>query len=103
MHATFGNHLAVEMCQLLNQPDVLEQCRTARAGRLNVGVVNDGRAGSMGHGRGAVSHGVLLFPVKNRYPSNKSGRVQTSAVARMVCQPRQADPRMTLQKLPRWK
>jgi hypothetical protein len=26
-HAAFGNHLTVEMCQLLDQPDVLEQRR----------------------------------------------------------------------------
>ena len=56
MHAAFGNHLTVEMCQLLDQPDVLEQRRTARARRLNVGVVHHGRTGGMGHRRGAVGH-----------------------------------------------
>jgi hypothetical protein len=56
MHAAFGNHLSVEMCQLLDEPDVLEQHRPAPARRLNVGVVHHGRAGGMGHGRDAMSH-----------------------------------------------
>ena len=34
MHAPLGNHLAVEVCQLLQQPDVLQQRRPTAAGSL---------------------------------------------------------------------
>ena len=59
MHAALGDHLAVEMRQLLEQPDVLQQCRTAGTGGQDVGVVGDRRAGFVGEnplrGHGLVS------------------------------------------------
>ena len=48
MHAALGDHLAIEMRQLLDQPDVLQQGRAARAGGLDVEVVDHRRAGGMG-------------------------------------------------------
>ena len=48
MHPPLGDHLAVEMRQLLDQPDVLQQRRTARTGGHDVGVVGDRRAGGIG-------------------------------------------------------
>ena len=48
MHAALGDHLAVEMRQLLEQPDVLQQRRAARAGGHDVGVVGDRCAGFIG-------------------------------------------------------
>src|SRR5690606_20520545 len=48
MHAPLGNHLAVEVGQLLEQPDVLQQGRTAGAGRQDVLVIGNGRAGCGG-------------------------------------------------------
>jgi hypothetical protein len=52
MHAALGNHLSVEVSELLQEPDVLEQHRTAFPGGHNVLVVDDGSA---------VSGGELLF------------------------------------------
>jgi hypothetical protein len=43
VHAPLGDHLAVEVSQLLQQPDVLQQRRAARASGLRVGVVDYGR------------------------------------------------------------
>ena len=48
MHAALGDHLAVEMRQLLDQPDVLQQRRASRAGGHDVGVVGDRCAGGSG-------------------------------------------------------
>jgi len=42
------------MRKLLNQSDVPQQCRAARARRLDVGVVHHGHAGGVGHGRRTV-------------------------------------------------
>src|SRR5271166_333978 len=51
MHAAFRNDFAVEVRQLLKQPDVLEQCGAPRASGLNVGVVGDRGAGGVGKSR----------------------------------------------------
>src|SRR3546814_9574706 len=58
MHAALGDHLAVEMRQFLDQPDILQQGRAARASRHDVVVVGNRCAGRMGQ-RGAflVGHG----------------------------------------------
>jgi hypothetical protein len=48
VHTALGDHLAVEVSQLLDKPDVLQQCRTARTGGQDVGVVGDRRAGFVG-------------------------------------------------------
>ncbi len=56
MHAPFGDHFAVEMRQLLDQPDVLQQRRTPWTRRLDVGVIDHGHAGGMGQGRPTVGH-----------------------------------------------
>ncbi len=48
VHATLGNHLAVEVRELLDQPDVLQERRSSAAGRLDVEVVADGCSGRMG-------------------------------------------------------
>ena len=48
VHPPLRNHLAVEVRQLLDQPDVLQQRRAARAGGHDVGVVGDRRAGRVG-------------------------------------------------------
>jgi len=48
MHPPLGDHLAVEMRHLLHQPDVLQQCRAARAGGHDVGIVGHWRAGRVG-------------------------------------------------------
>jgi hypothetical protein len=45
MHPPLGDHLAVEMRHLLHQPDVLQQCRAARAGGHDFGIVGHRRAG----------------------------------------------------------
>ena len=42
VHAPLGDHFAVEVRELLEQPDVLQQRRAARAGGLDVLVVDDG-------------------------------------------------------------
>jgi len=44
MHAALGDHFAGEMRQLFDQPDILQQSRTARPGRLDVEIVRDRRA-----------------------------------------------------------
>ena len=59
MHAALGDHLAVEMRQLLDQPDVLQQRRAARAGGHNVGVVSDRCAGGVGEERFFRHDGLL--------------------------------------------
>ncbi|MNL13283.1 hypothetical protein D3C87_1341860 [compost metagenome] len=46
VHAALGNHLAVEVGQLFQEPYVLQQGRAARTSGLNVLVVDDGRAES---------------------------------------------------------
>jgi hypothetical protein len=58
VHAAFGNHLAGEMGELFDQPDVLQQRRSARPGGLDVEIVRDRRAGSMGQQRtfGIIAH-----------------------------------------------
>jgi hypothetical protein len=48
VHAPLGNHLAVEVGELLEQPDVLQQGRAARAGGHGVLVVRHGGAGGGG-------------------------------------------------------
>ena len=44
VHAALGNHLAIEVGELLQEPDVLQQRRPARTGGHDVLVVGDGRA-----------------------------------------------------------
>src|SRR5690606_5197219 len=39
VHAPFGDDLAVEMGELLDQPDIVEQRRAARPGRLDIEIV----------------------------------------------------------------
>lgn len=48
VHAPLGNHLAVEMRKLLDQPNILQERRAARTGALNVDVIADGRSRCMG-------------------------------------------------------
>jgi len=45
------DHFAGEMRQLFDQPDILQQSRTARPGRLDVEIVRDRRARCMGQRR----------------------------------------------------
>ena len=45
MHAPLGDHLAVEVGELLQEPDVPQQLRAARAGGHHVLVVDDRTAG----------------------------------------------------------
>lgn len=45
VHPALGNDLAIEVCELLDQPDVLEQGRTTTTGCQNVRVVRYGRTG----------------------------------------------------------
>src|SRR5262249_2529851 len=58
MHPALRDHLAVEMRQLLDEPEILQQGRTARPSGLNVQIVCDGLTGRMGHRRafGYVVH-----------------------------------------------
>jgi hypothetical protein len=65
MHPALRDHLAVEMRQLLDQPDILQQGRTARPGCLNVEIVRDRRTCSMGQWRafGFVVHWVAPVSV----------------------------------------
>src|SRR3546814_5566162 len=44
MHAALRDNFAIEVRHLLDQPDVLEQRRSARPGRLDVRVVHYGRS-----------------------------------------------------------
>jgi len=44
VHTPLGDHFAVEVCELLHQPDVLQQGRAARAGGLDIEIVADRRA-----------------------------------------------------------
>ena len=55
VHAALGNHFAVEVGQLFQEPDVLQQHRAARAGRLRILVVDDRRA----EGGGELFHWTL--------------------------------------------
>ena len=48
VHAPLRDHLAVEMRQLLDQPDILQQRRAAPTGGHDVGVVSDRGAGRVG-------------------------------------------------------
>ncbi len=48
VHAALGNHFAVEMRQLFDEPDILQQRWTARTGSLNVEIVRDRRTRRMG-------------------------------------------------------
>ena len=63
VHAPLGNHLAVEVGELFEQPDVLQQRRPARPGGLNVEIVGDRRTRCMRQRRtlGIIAHFVLLL------------------------------------------
>ena len=84
--------------QLFQKPDVLQQRRAARPGRLDVDVVADRRAGrvrQMGTSR-CVDHGGLhQLDVMRRGGACFSRKIGD--------QPRQGDSRITLQKFPRRK
>ena len=58
MHAALRDHLAVEMRQLLDQPDILQQSRAARAGGHGIEIIGNRGAVGMGQMRrlGAVGH-----------------------------------------------
>jgi len=62
VHAALRNYFAGEMGQLFDQPDILQQGRTARPGSLDVEIVRDRRARCMGQRRsfGYVIHLILL-------------------------------------------
>jgi len=62
MHAPLGYHLAVEMCQLLQKPDILQKLRAAGACGHNILVVCYRCSGIVGEFL-FVSHGKLLFLV----------------------------------------
>jgi hypothetical protein len=57
VHAPLGNHFTVEVSEFLDQPDVLQQSRAARAGGLNIEIVADRRARCVGQVWGG---GILL-------------------------------------------
>ena len=59
VHASLGDHLAVEVGEFLQKPDILQQHRAARPGGHDVLVVGDGSAGVVGQLL-RVTHG--LFP-----------------------------------------
>ncbi|MGY4427993.1 hypothetical protein ACVWWO_000470 [Bradyrhizobium sp. F1.13.1] len=48
VHAPLRDHLAVEVGELLDQPDILQQGWAARSGGHDVGVIGDRRAGGIG-------------------------------------------------------
>src|ERR1700693_5110963 len=48
MHPALGNDLAIKVCELLDQPDVLEQSRTTTTGCQNIGVVRYRSTGCIG-------------------------------------------------------
>jgi hypothetical protein len=48
MHPALGNDLAIKVCELLDQPDVLEQSRTTATGGQYICVVWYGRTGCIG-------------------------------------------------------
>jgi hypothetical protein len=48
MHPALGNHFAIKMRELLDQPDVLEQRRATTPGRHNICVVRYRRPGCIG-------------------------------------------------------
>ncbi|MNL09834.1 hypothetical protein D3C87_1306090 [compost metagenome] len=56
MHAAFGDQFTVEMREFFQQPDVLQQRRTAWAGGLDVEVVGHRGAGGVGQ----LLHGQVL-------------------------------------------
>ncbi|MGY4355327.1 hypothetical protein ACVW0J_001820 [Bradyrhizobium sp. i1.7.7] len=60
VHASLGNHLAIEVSQLLDQPDILQQCGPAAARGHDVEVIADGRARRMGQTFRLIGHGMLL-------------------------------------------
>jgi hypothetical protein len=45
VHTSLGNHLAVKVCQLFDQPYVLKQRRAAFSGSCYILIVVDGSAG----------------------------------------------------------
>ena len=59
MHTAFGDYFAGEMGELLHQPDILQQGRTARPRGLNVEIIRDRGARCMGQRRsfGLLVHG----------------------------------------------
>ena len=58
MHPPLGNHLTGEMGELFDQPDILQQRRSARPGGLNVEIVGDRRTRCMRQRRtlGVIAH-----------------------------------------------
>ena len=72
MHAPLGDHLAVEMRQLLQEPDILQQHRSARPRRQDILVVRHGAAA----GRGQL---VLVVVIAHRTCS--SGLADRGGVA----------------------
>ncbi|MGY2982932.1 hypothetical protein ACVI1K_000279 [Bradyrhizobium sp. USDA 4508] len=62
MHPPLRDHLAVKMRQLLDQPDILQQCGSARPRRQDVHIIGNGGAGGVGQKRsfGLVAHRKLL-------------------------------------------
>ena len=57
VYAALGNHLACEMGELLDRPDVLRQCRPERPSGPDVKIDRDRRAGCMAVGGRLVSFG----------------------------------------------
>ena len=59
VHAPLGDHLAVEVGELLEEPDILQQLRATRPGGHDILVVDD-RATGVGGEFLLVTHDVLL-------------------------------------------
>src|ERR1700722_10323865 len=106
MHAAFRNDFAVEVRQLLKQPDVLEQCRAPRASGLNVGVVGERVSVALVN---LASVEMMSSEVLDRRSwfcalNTSSGPTPWRRGSGTACShPCHADPRITLQKLRRLK
>ncbi|MGY3653324.1 hypothetical protein ACVWW2_008615 [Bradyrhizobium sp. LM4.3] len=59
MHASLGNHLAIEMGELLDQPDILQQCGATAAGGHDVEIVADGSSRRVREVGAFIAHVVL--------------------------------------------
>ena len=79
VHTPLGNHLAVEVGELLQEPDVLQQHRPARSGGDDVLVVDDGSADAGGQfPRLALLRPV--FPAFSALPGASSASVGSSQI-----------------------
>src|SRR5882724_2391881 len=86
VHAPLRDYFPVEMRQLLDQPDILQERRAASAGRHDVGVVCDRRAGCVRKPL-LCSHVQILCCVRSRTPSSILTARPTSGTAAVLCFP----------------